>query len=43
MMSEKTKHQIYNTGDDPEVIKIRPRKKQIKMGPASGLVVDTNK
>lgn len=44
VMSEKTKHQIYNTGDDPEVIKkYRPRKKQIKMGPASGLVIDTNK
>ena len=44
VMSEKTKHQIYNTGDDPEVIKkYRPRKKQIKMGQASGLVVDTNK
>ena len=44
VMSEKTKHQIYNTADDPEVIKkYRPRKKQIKMGPASGLVVDTNK
>ena len=44
VMSEKTKHQIYNTGDDPEVIKkYKPRKKQIKMGPASGLVVDTNK
>ena len=44
VMSEKTKHQIYNTGDDPEVIKkYKPIKKQIKMGPASGLVVDTNK
>ena len=44
VMSEKTKHQIYNTGDDPEVIKkYKPRKKQRKMGPASGLVVDTDK
>ena len=43
-ISEKTKHQIYNTGDDPEIIKkYRPRKKQIKMGPASGLVIDTDK
>ena len=43
-MSEKTKHQIYNTGDDPEVIKkYRPRKRQRKMGPASGKVIDTDK
>ena len=42
--SVKRKHQIYNTGDDPDVIKkYRPRERQRKMGPASGLVVNTNK
>ena len=42
-MSEKQNIK-YNTGDDPEVIKkYRPRKKQIKMGSASGLVIDTDK
>ena len=41
-MSEKTKHQIYNTGDDPEVIKkYRPRQRQRKTGPASGLLINT--
>ena len=42
--SVKRKHQIYNTGDDPEVIKkYRPRQRPRKDGPATGLVVDTNK
>ena len=42
--SIKRKNKIYNTGDDPEVIKkYRPRKKQIKMGPASGLEINTSK
>ena len=42
--SEIVKHKIYNTGDDPEAIKkYRPREKPRKMGPASGLVIDTDK
>jgi len=41
-MSEKKKHQIYNTGDDPEVIKkYRSGKKQRKKGKATGLVINT--
>ena len=42
--SEIVKHKIYNTGDDPEVIKkYRPRKKKPINGPATNLVVDTDK
>ena len=42
--SVKRKHQIYNTGDDPEVIKkYRPRQRPRKKGPATGLVINTDK
>ena len=42
--SVKRKHQIYNTGDDPEaLIKFKPRKRQRRMGAASGRVIDTSK
>ena len=42
--SVKRKHQIYNTGDDPDVIKkYRPRQRPRKEGPATGLVINTDK
>lgn len=43
-MSKKRKRQIYNTGDNPEAIKkYRPRERKRKEGPATGLVIDTDK
>ena len=42
--SEIVKHKIYNTGDDPEALmKYKPRKKKPIKGPATNLVVDTDK
>ena len=42
--SEIVKHKIYNTGDDPDALmKYKPRKKKPIKGPATDLVVDTDK